>query len=165
MSNDGTTYEVPGLYQGAGNDYSTSAAIATFGVATTALTGAINLMDDDGVPVDRMKLNWVVNSTTFQKIRKSRDTVGTRELPDILDFLNGGKLISVGTSLTTAQGFVCPAAEVGEPYMDYYLTADFQTDPKTPEFQKTGPIGGRVFSAGVLRIKQANAICKTSNLS
>lgn len=165
ISFDGTNYDINGLYQGAVNDYSSAASIATFGVATTALTGALNLMDDDGVPIDRMKLNWIVNSTSYQKIRKSRDTVGTRELPDILDLLNGGQLISVGTTLTTAQGVVAPAASVGEPYVDYYLTADFQTDPMTPKFQKTGNIGGRVFSAGVLRIKQGNALCKVSNMS
>jgi uncharacterized linocin/CFP29 family protein len=165
ISFDGTNYDINGLYQGAGNDYATGAALATFGVATTALTGAIQLMDDDGVPVDRMPLNWCVNSTSYQKIRKSRDTVGTRELPDILDLLNGGQVISIGTTLTTAQGFVAPTAAVGEPYVDYYLTADFQTDPEMPKFQKTGNIGGRVFSAGVLRIKQSTAICKTSNLS
>jgi hypothetical protein len=122
-------------------------------------------MDDDGVPVDRMPLNWVVNSTSYQKIRKSRDTVGTRELPDILDLLNGGQVISVGTTLASTAGFVSPTASVGEPYVDYYLTSDFQTDPMMPKFQKTGPVGGRVFSAGVLRIKQSNAICKTSALA
>lgn len=165
VSNDGTNYDIAGLYQGAGNNYDVASSIATFGVATTALTGALNLMDDDGVPVDRMPFNWVVNSTSYHKIRKSRDTIGTRELPDVLDLLNGGQLISVGTTLTSAQGFVSPTAAVGEPYVDYYLTADFQTDPKQPEYQKTGPIGGRVFSSGVLRIKQDVAICKTSNLS
>jgi len=165
VTNDGTNYDILGLYQGAGNDYNTATTLGTFGNATTALAGAINLMDDAGIPVDSLKLNWCVNSSAYHKIRRTRSAQGQLELPDLLDLLNGGELISVGTTLTTAQAFVLPDSSVGEPYVDYYLTADFQTDPKTPEYQTTGNIGGRVFSAGVLRIKQDDAICRMSNLS
>jgi uncharacterized linocin/CFP29 family protein len=165
VTNDGTTYDLNGLYQGAGNDYSTSAVIGTFGEITKAVAGSLNLMDDDDVPVDSLPWNFAVSSSTWYKIMKVRNANGLRELPDLLDMLNGGELMSVGTVLAAGQGVLAPDPSVGEPFVDFYLTADFQTDPKTPEYQQTGNVGGRVYSGGVLRIKQDAALCKVSNMS
>lgn len=165
VSNDGTNYDQNGLYMGAGLDYNTSTSLDTFGNATTCLSGAINMMDDAGMPVDSIPLNWAVNSTSFYKLRKIRNSIGIREWQDLLDLLNGGSIVSVGTTLSSARGFVLPDSSVGEPYLDYYLTADFQTDMANPKFAKTGNIEGRVFSAGALRIKQDVAICRMSALS
>lgn len=165
VSNDGINYDLKGMYQGAGNDYDTETTLGTFGAFTDAISGALNLMDDDNVPVDSIKWNCLINSKAAHTVKKTRSTLGLKELPDIVDMLNGGELVSVGTILTEAQAVLVPDASMGEPYLDYYLTADFQTDPKTPEYQKTGNIGGRVFSAGVLRIKQEAALCKISNLA
>lgn len=170
VTNDGTNYDFVGIYQGAvasGNNYATSCSIGTFGNLTSAINAAYELMDEDGVPVDSLPFNLALNSTSFKKARSVRNTGGNgnRELPDILELLNGGSVISVGTQVMTGQGFLCPTPAVGEPYLDYYLTSDFQTDPMTPMYQKTGNLGGRVFSAGVLRIKQFDALCAFSNLS
>jgi len=165
ITKDGVNYDTPGLYQGAGVDYDTATSLVTFGKATDAISGCLNLMDDANVPVDRIKWNWVVPSDAYHKIRKIRNIQGIKELPDVLDMLNGGELVSIGTTLDTTQSVLVPDASVGEPFVDYYLTADFQTDPKTPEYQTTGNIGGRVFSAGVLRIKQEAALGKISNLT
>lgn len=165
VTNDGTNYDLLGIYQGAGNDYSTGCTIGTFGSITTAIAGALNLMDDDDVPVDSLPWNFAVSSAAWYKIMKVRNTNGQKELPDLIDMLNGGELISVGTTLAAGQGVLAPDPSVGEAFVDYYLTADFQTDPKTPEYQQTGNIGGRVYSAGVLRIKQDAALCKISNMS
>lgn len=165
VTRDGTNYEIPGLYQGAGVDYNTATNLEIFGMATKAVSGCLNLMDDAGVPVDRIKWNWAVPSAAYHKIRSMRNKNGVKELPDVLDMLNGGELVSVGTILAPNQSVLVPDPSVGEPFVDFYLTADFQTDPKTPEYQKTGNIGGRVFSAGVLRIKQEAALGKISNLT
>ena len=165
VTRDGTNYEIPGLYQGAGVDYNTATSLVTFGMATKAVSGCLNLMDDAGVPVDRIKWNWAVPSAAYHKIRSIRNSNGVKELPDVLDMLNGGELVSVGTILAPNQSVLVPDPSVGEPFVDFYLTADFQTDPKNPEYVKTGNIGGRVFSAGVLRIKQEAALGKISNLT
>lgn len=165
VSNDGTNYDHKGMYQGAGNDYNVATTLGTFGNFSDALAGAFEMMDEDHVPVDSIKWNCLINSTAYHTIRKTRSTLGLKEMPDIVDYLNGGELVSVGTILSTAQAVLVPDPSVGEPYLDYYLTADFQTDPMNPEFQKTGNIGGRVFSAGALRIKQDVALCKISNLT
>ncbi len=165
VTNDGSNYDLKGLYQGAGNDYSTSTVIGTFGSITTAIAGALNLMDDDDVPVDSLPWNFAVSSAVWYKIMKVRNANGQRELPDLIDMLNGGELMSVGTTLAAGQGVLAPDSSVGEPFVDFYLTSDFQTDPKAPEYQQTGNVGGRVYSAGVLRIKQDAALCKVSNMS
>ena len=77
--------------------------------------------------------------------------------------LNGGKLLSVGTILTAGTGILLPTPAVGEPYIDFYLTSDFKTehgfDSSHPD---TGDLTGRVYSAGILRVKQANAIAATT---
>jgi uncharacterized linocin/CFP29 family protein len=165
VTRDGVNFDTPGLYQGAGVDYNVATSMVTFGKATDAISGCLNLMDDAGVPVDRLKWNWAMPSAAYHRARRIRNTQGVKELPDILDMLNGGELVSVGTVLATTQSVLVPDPAVGEPFVDYYLTADFQTDPKNPEYVKTGNIGGRVFSAGVLRIKQEAALGKISNLT
>lgn len=165
LKNDDSNYDIKGIYQSAGCDFDTSTDLSTYGKASDAIAGALNLMDDQGVPVDDLRWNWAVNSTSYRSIMKSRNANDLREINDIRDLLNDGDVMSVGKVLTTAQGVILPDPTVGEPYVDFYLTADWQTDPKTPEYQKTGNIGGRVFSAGRLRVKQAYAICKTSALA
>ena len=162
VSNDGTNYDLNGLYQGAGNDYSVSKDFGTYGSATDALAGVYELMDDDGIPVDSLSFNWVLATTQRRQLMASRSANGIKEMPDILDMLNGGQVFGTNT-LTAGTGLVCPTENVGEPYADFYMTSDFRTehgvDSKHPD---TGDLNGRVYSAGILRIKQNVAICKTS---
>lgn len=162
VSNDGTNYDLNGLYQGAGNDYSVSKDFGTYGNATDALAGVYEIMDDDGIPVDSLSFNWVLATTQRRQLMASRSANGIKEMPDILDMLNGGQIFGTNT-LTAGTGFVSPTENVGEPYVDFYMTSDFRTehgvDSKHPD---TGDLNGRVYSAGILRIKQNVAICKTS---
>lgn len=162
ISNDGTNYDLNGLYQGAGNDYSVSKDFGTYGNATDALAGVYELMDDDGIPVDSLSFNWVLATTQRRQLMASRSANGIKEMPDILDMLNGGQIFGTNT-LTAGTGLVSPTENVGEPYLDFYMTSDFRTehgvDSKHPD---TGDLNGRVYSAGILRIKQNVAICKTS---
>ncbi len=164
VANDGTNYDINGLYQGAGNDYSTSKDFGTFGNATAALSGTYELMDDDGMPVDSLPFNMCLASAQYQQLIASRSANGVRELSDIIEMLNGGKIFSSNV-LTTGTGFIAPTEAVGEPYVDFYLTSDFKTehgvDSKHPD---TGDLNGRVYSAGILRIKQNVAICKLSSI-
>lgn len=162
VTQDGTNYDINGLYTGAGNDFSTSADFATFGNATIALAGAYALMDADGIPVDTLPMNMVLSPTQFQQLNSSRSTTGMRERPDILDMLNGGGIYS-DNALTAGTGFVAPTKEVGKPYIDFFLTQDFTVENGfDSEHPDTGDLSGRVYSAGILRIKQSNAISKLS---
>jgi len=166
VSRDGTTYEIDGLYTGAGSDYTDASDFGTSGVATDALGGAFALLADANVPVgDQVKYNVVLNNTSYMKLFRVRSANGLREMPEIKEMLNGGSVI--GTSvLTSTEGLVLPADEMLEPYVDFYLGTDWKTehgfDSKNPD---TGDLSGRVYSTGILRIKHSVAICKLSNLT
>lgn len=163
VSNDGTNYDIDGLYKKAGNIEATALDVGVFGNATSKLSLAYEMMDDDGVPVDSLAFNWALSSTQYREVMSRRSANGVRELPDILDMLNGGKLYSMGKILTDGTGMLLPTPAVGEPYVDFYLTSDFKTehgfDSNHPD---TGDLTGRVYSAGILRVKQANAIVATN---
>lgn len=165
VSDDGTNYDINGLYKSAGNNESTAADFATFGNATTKLGLAFQMMDDDGIPVDSLAFNWALSSVQYRQLMAVRSPNGIKELPDVLDMLNGGALYSMGTILTAGTGMLLPTPTVGEPYLDFYLTSDFKTehgfDSNHPD---TGDLSGRVYSAGILRVKQANAITATTGI-
>ena len=161
---DGSTYDINGLYQGAGNDYTTASTMSTAGVPTTAVAGAMNLMEQDDIPVN-IPMNLVLHPTQANKLRPLRSTNGIREMPEVLEMLNGGKIIST-TALTAGTGMLLPVAEVAEPFFDYFLRVDWRTElGKDSKHPDTGPINGRVYSGGTLRIKRSAAICKLSNLT
>lgn len=165
VSNDGTNYDLNGLYRGAGNTNSTSSDFATYGNAMAALAGAKKLMVDDGIPAYNVPLNLVLASTQYGELEKSTSN-GQDEWPRVERMLNGGSIFSVPeTILAAGTGMVLPAPSVGRLYVDFFLTSNFQTehgiDSKHPT---TSDLFGRVFSAGVLRIKQANAICTMTGI-
>ncbi len=164
VTNDATNYDINGLYQGAGNDYSTASTTSTAGIPTTMVAGAMNLMEQDDVPVN-IPLNLVLHPTQANKIRSLRSANGVREMPEVLEMLNGGKIFAT-TAITAGTGMLLPAAQVAEPFFDLFLKVDWRTelgmDSKHPD---TGAINGRVYSGGILRIKHSEALCKLSALT
>jgi uncharacterized linocin/CFP29 family protein len=163
VSNDGTHYDVEGLYQGADNDYSTTKGFNTFGNALAAISGGYALLEEDGVPTN-IKMNLVLNPVQMNELRVSMSTTGTAEAPMVKDLLNGGEIIS-SAAQTAGTGLLIPAPEVGKAFVDFYLTKDWDVELAVdPMHPKTGDISGRVYSAGILRIKQATALCKLSDI-
>jgi len=165
VTKDGTNYDINGLYQGAGNNYSTQTDFGTYGNAMAAVAGAKQLMVDDGIPAYNIPLNLVLSSTQYGELEKSTDN-GFDEWPKLLRMLNGGSIYPVpSTVLAAGTGMLLPTPTVGRPYVDFFLTSNFRTehgvDSKHPD---TSDLFGRVYSAGILRIKHANAICKLSNI-
>ncbi len=165
VKRDGTNYDINGLYQGAGNNYSPSCDFATYGNGMAAVAGAKKLMVDDGVPAYNIPLNLALASTQYGELEKSTMN-GQDEWPKVLRMLNGGSIYPVSESiLAEGTGMLLPAPSVGRPYIDFFLTSNFKTehgvDSKHPD---TSDLFGRVYSAGILRIKQANAICKLSTI-
>ena len=166
VSRDGTTYEIDGLYTGAGSDYTDASDFGTAGVATDALGGAFAVLADADVPVgDQVKYNMVLNNTSYMKLFRVRSAMGLREMPEIREMLNGGRII--GTSvLASTEGLVLPADEMLEPFVDFYIGTDWKTEHGyESEHPDTGDLSGRVYSTGILRIKHSVAICKLSNLT
>lgn len=161
IKNDDTNYDVQGLYPGAGQDYSTSKDFGTFGNPTIAVGGALDKFDQADIPTN-ISFNLILASTQRNELRTSRSTNGVKEEPDVLAMLNGGKIFSTNV-FTAGTGLLLPAREALAPYVDYWIVSDFKTelgvDSAHPD---TGPIIGRVYSAGRLRIKENKALCKLS---
>lgn len=165
VTRDGSNYDINGLYQGAGNNYSTQTDFATYGNAMAAVAGAKKLMVDDSIPAYNIPLNLVLSSTQYGELEKSTSN-GQDEWPKVMRMLNGGSIYPVSESiLAGGTGMLLPAPSVGRPYIDFFLASNFRTehgvDSKHPD---TSDLFGRVYSAGILRIKQANAICKISDI-
>jgi len=166
VSRDGTNYDIDGLYEGAGNDYSVSSNFGTSGVATAALAGAYALLAEDNVPVgDQTPYNMVLNNTSYMDLLAVRSTSGVREMPEIKEMLNGGSIIASSVFAST-EGIVLPASESLSAFVDFYLASDWKTEHgMDSEHPDTGDLTGRVYSAGILRIKHDVAICKLSALA
>lgn len=166
VARDGSNYDIDGLYEGAGNDYSVSSDFGTSGVATTAIAGAYALLAEDNVPVgDQVPYNMVLNNTSYMDLLAVRNANGIREMPEIKEMLNGGSIIASSVFGAT-EGIVLPVAESLSAFVDFYLAVDWKTEHGLDsEHPDTGDLTGRVYSAGILRIKHDVAICKLSALA
>jgi uncharacterized linocin/CFP29 family protein len=165
VSNDGTNYDINGLYQGAGNTNASGGDFGTYGNPMNAVAGAKKLLIDDGIPAYNIPLNLVLSPVQYAQLEASQSN-GQDEWPRVMRMLNGGNIYSVSSSILADEtGMLLPTASAGRNYFDFFLTANWQTEHGTDsKHPKTSDIFGRVFSAGVLRIKQANAICTLTSI-
>lgn len=165
VKRDGTNYDIDGLFSGAGNTDNTAFDFATAGKATLALSAAYTKLADDNVPVgDNIPFNMVINNTSYMQLLAVRNTSGIREMPEVRDMLNGGSIIA-SSVLAATDGIVLPSDSILEPYVDFFLTSDWRTEHGfNSEHPDTGDMTGRVYSAGILRIKHDVAICSLTNL-
>lgn len=162
VKNKAGDYEIDGLFSGAGNDYDVSLPFSDFGNATKAVAGAKAILENAEVP-DELPLNLLLNPEQKLELTTSRQaTGGWRELDDVKDLLNGGNIIS-SPAIPSGNGLLMPTAQVGKPFLDFYLTKDWGTELGFPsEHPETGNLSGRVYSAGLLRIKQPEVLCTLS---
>ena len=169
---DGSNYDYNGLYQGAGNDYSTTKDFGTAGNAMAAVKGAIALLLADKV---YPPYNLVLNDVQFSEILGPRATTSERtELDVVRDMLRGndgsggstqfsapgGGNIFITPAMTAATGLV--AAAPNTRYADLVIASDIATEFEV--LQKSKNVFGRVFESMIPRIKQANAFCKLSSI-
>ncbi|AAM07167.1 encapsulin [Methanosarcina acetivorans] len=173
ITRNGTTFEKNGLYEGAGQDYSTPKAIGTYGGIQDAVTDVYEMMDDSDVPTDSLRWNLSMSPNIYNKVNKSRSANDVKEMKDLLELLgtpnNPGNVFKSNTLpsvSTTGSALLTPTPDTGSQYFDYYLSAEVQTelgqDGKHP---RTGPISGRIFESGVLRIRKNAVIGKMTALS
>jgi uncharacterized linocin/CFP29 family protein len=162
---DGVAYNINGFYNGAGNDYSTSKDFGTAGYATTAVAGAIALIEaDNGLAP---AYNLILNPTQAAELRASRNTNGVLELPEVMQLLNMGKATGPGeilstTSMTAGTGLLTPV-DPGRKFIELFIGIDTSTELGYSSINPdTGPIYGRVYERLYPHIKQANALCKLS---
>jgi len=169
---DGSTYKFPGLYQGAGNSYSTASDFGTAGNAIDAVKGAVQMLLDDAI---YPPYNMVINQEQYAEILGPRSTTSDKtELAIVKDILRGGDgdgragelgtgaggNIFVSDVITAGTGLV--AAAPNGTYADLAIAQDVVTEFEV--IQKTGNTFGRVFEAMVPRILKSNAFCKLTSI-
>lgn len=166
-AHDGSTYDVSGLYQSAGNSETTSDDFGTAGNAIDKIALAKGLLADDGIY--GMNYNLVLNPTQFAQLDGSVLTNGNREFSEVLKQLNpypnaapGG--IFQSTDVTAATGMVLPV----DPARRFFEIIEAQPmknilgeDSKVPGIS---PIYGTTYSVVYPHIKHANAICSLTNI-
>lgn len=164
---NGSTYEINGLYNAAGNDYSTTKDFGTFGNATDAVAGAMALLLADGV--EGVNFNLVLNPVQATELDASRSANGVPEKPDVLRQLNpvadsppGSILYS--SAMTAGKGMMVPVDPDGG-MIDLVVGMDFQNIPGTDsKMGSISPYYMTVVGVVLPRIKQANSISKLSDI-
>ncbi len=165
---NGSTYEINGFYQGAGNDYSTSKDFGTYGNASDAVAGAMALIDADSCTAEAY--NLILHPTQFNELKKSRSTNGVREMPEVVEMLNGDKPTGPGrvfnsNTITAGTGLLIPV-DVARTYhelvipveMRNYLGYDSKVGPDN------SPGYGRTYMVAYPHIKLANGLSKLSSI-
>lgn len=153
-SADGSTYDINGLYQGAGNSESTAKDFGTAGNAMAKVQLAITELITDDI---YGPYNLVLNPTQFMELAVSvlGSGAGDREINMVRELLEGGQIYStpfqtVGTGMLLAQ----PGSGFFEAVMPVDMTV------RTETLQKSRDEWGQVYECIVPVIYNADAICK-----
>jgi len=160
-----------GLYDSAGNDYSTTKDFGTAGNAIVAVKGAMALLLADKI---YPPYNLTLNEEQYSEILAPRAaTSDVSELDIVRQMINGGAgdgtAGSVGTgagniyvtpTMTAATGLLCATPDTA--YADLVVAQDVVTE--TEILEKSKNLFGRIFEALVPRIKQDVAFCKLSDI-
>jgi len=163
---DGTNAEITGFYAGAGNSYTTNDDFATAGKPTTALSGALALIEADSALADAY--NFVCHPTQRNQLRGLRNANGVREEPEFVEMLNprggtAGRIIST-TAITAGTGLLSPV-DPARRFIELVVPRDYRTslgvDSRDPD---NSPIYGRVMCMTIPKIKQANGLCSLTQI-
>ena len=163
---DGATYLMNGLYQSAGVSYTTLKDFATYGNAKEAIAGALAALEAVFVyPPFNLTLNPVQNA----ELVMSESSTGTEEYGRVLKVLNGnvengpGRIFS-SPAITASTGLVSPV-DPARVYMELLNPQPIRNvlgeDSKMPGISD---ITGTSFEALYVNVKQANALCKLTQI-
>jgi len=157
-SADGSTYDINGLYQGAGNSESTSKDFGTAGNAMVKVQLAITelIADDIYGPY-----NLVLNPTQFMELAVSvlGSGAGDREINMVRELLEGGQIYSTPFQ-TVDTGMLL--AQPGSGFFEAVMPVDMTV--RTETLQKSRDEWGQVYECIVPVIYNANAICKLTGI-
>ena len=153
---------INGLYNSAGNDFSTTADFDTFGKPSTAVEGGMALLMADNIDPP---YHLVLNPTQYAQLKGSISSTGIHELPIVLDMLNdmgGGGRVWTSSHMTAGTGMMLPVNGAQKGFFEYVLAHDLDSVLNRRSIAEQGGIKGKVFVAGVPVIYDTNAICKLS---
>lgn len=164
---DGTNYVTSGLYTLATNDFSTSKDFATFGNPTSAVGGALALIEADNALADAY--NLILNPVQANELRVSMSSSGIREIDTIKSMINGGNDGGAGKiystpNITAGTGMLVPV-DPARRFVELYVPQDIRTVLGTDSrLDETSPIYGSVYELVLPHVKYTDAICKLSSI-
>ena len=154
----GTTYEVSGLYQSAGNSEGTSLDWTTATNIPTSLQNSIALLIADNI---QPPYSLVVNPTQYADTIENIANTGITYLSWIKEQLQGGS-VYVTPAITAGTGILMAANPNGA--FEYVLAEDLTVDTETTNLKEGNNLFGRVYIRGLPVIYDANAICKMTTI-
>ena len=163
---DGTNAEITGLYAGAGNSYTTNDDFATAGKPTTALAGALALIETDSALA--ANYNFVCHPTQRNELRGLRNANGVREEPEFVEMLNpgGGDLgkIKSTTAIAAGTGLLVPV-DPARQFVELVVPRDYRTSLGVDSRDEANsPIYGRVMCMTIPKIKQSAGLCSLTQI-
>ncbi len=156
-SNDGTTYEVSGLYQGAGNSEATALDYGTATNIPTSINNTIALLVADGY---EPPYNLVLNPTQWAQTLPIIANTGVTYRQWIKEQIGGD--IYISSALTAGTGLMVAANPGGA--FEYVLAEDLTAETEQTSLKEGHNLFGRVYIRGLPVIYDSNAIAKMTSI-
>jgi len=154
-SADGSSYDIVGLYQGAGNDYNTSSVWSTAANILPSINGAIDLLSADGI---YPPFNLVVDPLNYNELFQLIANTSEWYFNKVKERIGGD--ISQSPAMTHGKGMIL--AVPNPAFFDFALGQDMIDESEELPLTEGKDLFGVVYECLVPRIKQPNAICKLS---
>jgi uncharacterized linocin/CFP29 family protein len=150
---DGSTYDIKGLYQKAGNS-DTGSSFGTSGQGIDSLNAAMALLLADNI---YPPYHMVLNPTQYMEMHNELSSTAVLEI-DVLRRMLGGGEVFVTPAQTAGTGMVLAAGDRG--YFDLAVGVDITTEVEVLPLNKGRDLYGIVYECVVPRVWETNAICK-----
>ena len=157
-SQDGTTYEINGLYQVAGNSEASSLDYGTPANIVTSINNAKGLLESDNIFAP---YNLVLNPTQHQQLFPLIANTAVSYLQWVQQALEGGS-IYVSPAVVAGTGLMVEANNSGS--MEYVVAEDLSTETEQKSVEDGAGLFARVYVRGLPVIYDANAICKLTTI-
>ena len=158
---------IDGLYDAAGNTYSTTQDPATYGDTLNAISGAIKLLRADK---HYGPYNLVLHSDEFGDLEKSISTTGVAEMP-VANALLAKKPhqlvaeqhIFMNDFLTAGTGLLLEVPKLENFKLERCTEIALETSDL--HIKDGGGVYGRVFACNILVVEKTNSICTLTDLT
>jgi uncharacterized linocin/CFP29 family protein len=156
-SQDGTNYDINGLYQSAGNSDATSLNWGTAANIATSIQNGLALLDADNI---NGPFNLSLNSTQYSETLAVIANTAVTYRQWIKEQI-GGQIIS-SPAMTTGTGMLTPVNPNGA--FEYVIAEPITLKTEVESVKEGEGLFGRVYVRGLPVVYDANAICKLTDI-
>lgn len=156
---DGTTYEVKGLYQSANNSDATALDWGVSANIQTSLTNGIGLLLDDGI---EGPWNLTVNPVQYGQTKVNIANTAVTYRQWIIEQLEGGEIV-VSRNMTAGTGLMTPAIP-NKDQMELVISEDITTKSQIQDVEHGEGMFGRCYVRSIPIVYDANVACKLTTI-